>query len=124
MTNTPAKEILIICELLLASNAVLFKANSELVANARKSKKSGKRLNTEARYLTKELAQQLRDEATAKKDAKREIAIAREAKKTDQAMRKAQDLAKRTERRQQQVIARDLRAEWQRLIKIKKSYFS
>jgi hypothetical protein len=80
--------------------------------NARKSKKAGKKLNTEARYLTKELAQQLHDEATTKENAKREIAIAREAKKTDQAIRKAQDLAERTERRQQQVIARDLRTEW------------
>jgi hypothetical protein len=57
MINTPAKEILTIYESLLASNAVLFKTNSELVANARKSKKASKKLNTEARYLTKELTQ-------------------------------------------------------------------
>jgi hypothetical protein len=57
LTNTPGREILAICESLLANNAVLFKANSELVTNARKSKKSNKKLNTEARYLTKEITQ-------------------------------------------------------------------
>jgi hypothetical protein len=59
-----------ICESLLASNAILFKTNAELVANTRKSKKSSRKLNTEARYLTKELAQQLRNEATAKENVK------------------------------------------------------
>jgi hypothetical protein len=55
LTNTPGREVLAIYESLLANNAVLFKANSELVTNARKSKKF-KKLNTEVRYLTKETA--------------------------------------------------------------------
>jgi hypothetical protein len=55
LTNTPGREVLAICESLLVNNAVLFKVNSELVTNARKSKKS-KKLNTEARYLIKEIA--------------------------------------------------------------------
>jgi hypothetical protein len=54
LTNTPRREGLAICESLLTNNAVIFKANSELVTNARKSKKSNKKLNIEARYLTKE----------------------------------------------------------------------
>jgi ABC-type Fe2+-enterobactin transport system substrate-binding protein len=70
ITNTPGREIMTICESLLASNAILFKTNAELVANTRKSKKSSRKLNTEARYLTKELAQQLRNEATAKENVK------------------------------------------------------
>jgi hypothetical protein len=124
ITNTPGREIMTICESLLASNAILFKANAELVANARKSKKSSRKLNTEARYLTKELALQLQNEATAKENAKRDAAMAREAKKADQAMRKAQGLVERRERRQQQVIAPELRTEWDRLVKIHKAFFS
>lgn len=50
--------------------------------------------------------------------------MAREAKKADQAMRKAQGLAERRERQQQQVIARELRTEWDRLVKINKELFS
>jgi hypothetical protein len=86
---------------LLTSNAILFKANAELVVNTRKSKKSSRKLNTEVRYLIKKLAQQLRNEVTAKENAKKDVAMAREAKKADQAMRKAQGLAERRERQQQ-----------------------
>jgi hypothetical protein len=71
-----------IYESLLASNAILFKANAELVINTRKSK-SSRKLNTEIRYFTKKLAQQLRDEVTAKENIKRDTAMAREAKKAD-----------------------------------------
>jgi hypothetical protein len=53
LTNTPEHQVLTICGSLLASNAILFKTNSELVANARK-KKSNKKPNTRARYLTNE----------------------------------------------------------------------
>jgi hypothetical protein len=46
-----------IYESFLASNAILFKANAELVINTRKLKKSSRKLNTEVRYLTKKLTQ-------------------------------------------------------------------
>jgi hypothetical protein len=122
LTNTPARQILTICESLLASNAILFKANSELVANARKLKKPKKNLTTGARYLTKEVAQELRAEATAKETAKRDIAAARASKKSEQAAKKAQDEQARTERQAEQAIAKELRNEWDRLARIYKNY--
>jgi hypothetical protein len=54
-----------------------------MVGNARK-KKSNEKLTLEARYLTKEIAQQLRAEATAKEDAKRDALTARAIKNGEQ----------------------------------------
>jgi hypothetical protein len=100
----------------------LFKANSELVTNARKLKKPKKNLTTGARYLTKEVAQELRAEVTAKETAKRDIAAARASKKSEQAAKKARDEQARTERQAEQAIAKELRNEWDRLARIYKNY--
>ena len=120
LTNAPGRDILAVCESLLANNAVLFKANLELVSNA----KSNEKLNIEARYLRKETSQQLQAEASTKEDAKEDAAIARETKKADRAMKKAQDLAERTERRRQAILTKELRSEWERLDRINCKYFS
>jgi hypothetical protein len=39
-------------------------------------------------------------------------------------MKKAQDLAERTERRQQAILTKELRSEWERLGRINCKYFS
>jgi hypothetical protein len=39
-------------------------------------------------------------------------------------MQKTQGLAERRERQQQQIIARELRAKWDKLVKINKALFS
>jgi hypothetical protein len=44
-----------IYESLLTNNAILFKANAELVINTRKLKKLSRKLNTEIRYFIKKL---------------------------------------------------------------------
>jgi hypothetical protein len=54
--NTTIKELRALYKSVLASNILLSRANSELMANARGSKRPGKKLNTQARYLTKEVA--------------------------------------------------------------------
>jgi hypothetical protein len=122
--NTPAKELRALCESVLASNALLSKANSELVANARGSKKPGKKLNTRARYLTKEVAQQLRVKDAAKEDAKREAVAAKANKRAEQAANKAQSDQARKDRYVERKQAKDLRSEWDRLAKIYKNYNS
>jgi hypothetical protein len=104
------------------TNAILSKANAELVANAHKGK-SKKRLPKTARWLTTKDAQEMR----AKQKAKEDVEI---AKRTAAANRKAQVDARRTqaaldrsERLLEQQTTKEFKAEYLRLAKIHKTYF-
>jgi hypothetical protein len=109
-------------ESLFTTNAILSKANTEFVVNARKPK-SKKRLITTARWLTTKDAQELREKQKAKEDAeiaKKEAAI---NKKAEIEARKAQKASDRTVRLQEQQATKEFKDEYVRLAKIHKNYY-
>jgi hypothetical protein len=110
-----------IVQSLFATNAILSKANSEFINNARKPK-SKKRLVTTARWLTRADAEDLRRKQQEKENVKRDVKVAAANKKAELAIRKAQQVLDKTERLEQQAIAKELRCEFERLGKIHKNY--
>jgi hypothetical protein len=122
LTNTPARELETVVQSLFTSNAILCKANSEFINNARKPK-GKKRLVTTARWLTKADAEELRNKQLAKDNAERDKKIAATNKKADTAIRKAQEALDKAERFEQQQVNKEFRAEFQRLGKIHKNYY-
>jgi hypothetical protein len=106
-----------IIESLYTSNAILSKANSELIANARKPRFK-KKLVTTARWLTKADAEELREKQLAKDNAERDRKIATANKKADTAIRKAQQALDKAERLEQQQVAKEFKGEFERLAKI------
>ena len=103
-----------------ADNAILFKANCDLVAaSRRRGKKTGKKI-TGARWLNKETAEQLREEERAKEQAKEDKAAETAKKKADTAVKKAQAQAAKEDR----ALERAYKAECRRLGSIHLRVFS
>ena len=123
LTGTPARQLQSIIESLYTTNAILSKANSELIAHARKPK-CKKKLITPARWLTKADAQELREKQLANDNAERDGKIVTANKKADTAIRKAQQALDKAERHEQQQVTKVFKGEFERLAKIHKKYYT
>jgi hypothetical protein len=122
LIGTPARELQTIIESLFTTTAILSKANSELVANAHKSKAKKKRLPTAARWLTTKDAEELRAKQKAKEEAAITKKIAATNRKAQSDARKTQTALDRSERRLEQQVTREFKEEYLRLAKIHKTY--
>jgi hypothetical protein len=73
--------------------------------------------------LTKADAEKLRNKQVAKENAEKERKMTAVNKKADTVMRKAQKTLNKVERQEQAQVTRELKAEFERLGKIQKSFF-
>jgi hypothetical protein len=111
MLESPAALCVKTLEYLNAINAILSKENAQLVATARarQQAKKGKQTLGKVRVLSKEDAEKLRANAEAKKAAEIAKKIAIGQKRKEQALKKAQQEAEKTERAHQRAVAKDTR---------------
>jgi hypothetical protein len=107
---------------LFATNVVFYRANTQLINNARKPR-SKKRLVITVKWLTKVNTKELRNKQVTKENTEKERKIITVNKKADTVIRKAQKTLNKVKRQEQAQATRELKAEFERLRKIQKSLF-
>jgi DDE superfamily endonuclease/helix-turn-helix, Psq domain/Tc5 transposase DNA-binding domain len=128
MLGSPAEQVIKTIEYLNANNAILSKANAQLVATsrARQKAKKGKAAIGKARLLSRDDADKLRAEQEAKEAADIAHKVAIGQKRKAQNLKRAQEEADKAERAVRAAMAKDARntnAEMARMAKTDRRLF-